>query len=49
MLSKEARDEWAPTLLSGRLAQILFYACVVLLTLTFGVFDRGGQFIYMHF
>ena len=49
LLSKEARDEWAPTLLSGRLAQILFYACVVLLTLTFGVFDRGGQFIYMHF
>lgn len=49
MLVKEARDEWAPTWLSGRSLQILFYAGVVVLTLMFGVFDRGGQFIYMHF
>lgn len=49
MIAKEARDEWAPTLLSQRTWQIAFYSGVVLLTLMFGVFDRSGQFIYMHF
>lgn len=49
MLAKEARDEWCPSLLSRRPLQVVFCACAVLLTLMFGVFDRGGQFIYMHF
>lgn len=49
MLAKEARDEWCPTLLSLHSLQVVFYACVVIVTLMFGVFDRSGSFIYMHF
>ena len=49
MLAKEARDEWCPRFLSHHSLQIIFYACVVVLILMFGVFDRGGSFIYMHF
>lgn len=50
MLTKELRDEFRPTLLAGhRWLDVVFYALVALLILTFGVFDRGGSFIYMHF
>ena len=50
MMAKEMRDEFRPTLLADRRwVEVLFYAVVVLLILSFGVFDRGGQFIYMHF
>lgn len=49
MLAKEAHDEWCPTLLSLHPLQVVFYACVVIVTLMFGVFDRSGSFIYMHF
>ena len=50
MMAKEMRDEFRPTLLADRRwVEVVFYAVVVLLILTFGVFDRGGQFIYMHF
>ncbi len=50
MMAKELRDEFRPTLLADRRwVEVVFYAAVVLLILSFGVFDRGGQFIYMHF
>ena len=49
MMAKEVRDEFAPQWLSGRLPGIVFYAGIIVLILVFGVFDRGGQFIYMHF
>lgn len=50
MMAKEMRDEFRPTLLADRRwVEVVFYAAVVLLILSFGVFDRGGQFIYMHF
>lgn len=50
MLIKEARDEFCPTLLADRRwVEVVFYAVVVLLIFTFGVFDQGGQFIYMRF
>ena len=50
MLIKEARDEFCPALLADRRwVEVVFYAAVVLLIFTFGVFDQGGQFIYMRF
>lgn len=50
MMAKELRDEFFPNCFAQSHAlKVIVYACVMLLTLTFGVVDNGAQFIYMHF